>query len=242
MGYTLVRVTTALAIGWAGPIAALLLVIGLFVRRRASGCWAFVAYLGVVAGADLLQLLWPDRFFRQSFWLSKELVIAALRFAIALELTYRTFRAFPGARATARSVLLLLLVLTLAAVTLGTSDLPQSASEPQLGALISRLQPRLLNGTIWLLTAIAALILWYRVPVQRLHKAILSGLVPYLLVFTTSLNLIESWGWEVRSQASYLHTIAYLALLSYWTVEAWRKGDLPVQAPAPTAAVQRSTG
>ena len=32
------------------------------------------------------------------------------------------------------------------------------------------LQPRVLNGSIWLFTAIAALILWYRLPVDPFHK------------------------------------------------------------------------
>jgi len=101
-----------------------------------------------------------------------------------------------------------------------------------------------LSGSIWLLTAVAGLILWYRLPVHPLPKAILVGLVPYLLVFTVSLNLMESRGWEIRASASYLNTLAYLLVLVYWTFAAWRPGEAPVKAPppAPDPTVDRVAG
>jgi hypothetical protein len=204
---------------------------GVTVRGRASVCWTFVLYLGVIAVADLLMLLWPDRFWRLWFYMSKELVIDVLRFAVALELTYRTFRAFPSARATARGVLLLVLVITLAIVVVGTGDLEPAEGGPALGPLATRVQPRVLNGSIWLLTAIAGLILWYRLPVHPLHKAILVGLVPYLLVFSVSMSLIESHGWDVRGSVNYLYTLAFLLVLIYWAFATWRRNETPLQAP-----------
>jgi hypothetical protein len=112
-----------------------------------------------------------------------------------------------------------------------------------LGPLISRVQPLVLFGAIWLLTGIAAVILWYRLPVHPLHKAILVGLVPYLLVFTISLNLIESWGWwEVDDFVIFFPTLAWLLVLGFWTVVAWRPGDVPVRAPAPDPGLHQVTG
>lgn len=224
-----------LVIAWAGPLTILVVLTGLVVRRRLGLCYSFVAYLVAVLTSDLLVMLWPARFFWQWFWLSKELVIAVCRFAVGLELTYRTFRAFPGARATARRALLFLLLLTLGALTLGSEEIPLVPGEPELAPLISHLQPRLLNGTVWLLTGIAALVLWYRVPVVRFHKVILSGFVPYLLVFTTALSLLERWGWTARARAEILDASAYLALLAYWAVAAWR-GDEPLEAGADESA------
>jgi len=232
----------------AVTVAAVLLttaaLAGMIVRRRVGTCWTFVVYLGVIAVADLLMLLWPDRFWRLSFFLGKEFVIHVLRFAVALELTYRTFRAFPSARATARGVLLLVLVVTLVMVFVGTENLEAPDGAPTLGPLFTRVQPRVLSGSIWLLTAIAGLILWYRLPVHPLHKAILVGLVPYLLVFSVSLNLMESRGWEVRASASYLNTVAYLLVLVYWVRAAWRPAEAPLQAPpsAPNPTLDRVTG
>jgi len=219
----------------AVTVAAVLLTVaalaGIAVRRRIGVCSTFVVYLGVVAAADLLMLLWPDRFWRLSFFVSKEFVINVLRFGVALELTYRTFRAFPSARAAARGVVLLVLMVILAIVFVGSKDLEAPDGAPALGPLITRVQPLVVSGSIWLFTAVAGLILWYRLPVHPLHKAILVGLVPYLLLFSVSLNLLESQGWEVRASASYLNTLAFLLVLVYWAVAAWRPDGVPAKAP-----------
>jgi hypothetical protein len=203
---------------------------GVVLRGRVGVCWTFVLYLGASALADLLMLIWPTTFHQQWFWFGKELVIHVLRFALALELTYRTFRAFPAARSTARGVLLLVLMVTLGIVLFGTGNLEPPGAAPALGPLISRVQPAIVNGAIWLLTAIAGLILWYRLPVHAFHKAILVGLVPYLLVYTVVLGLIESHGWGIRTQVNYLLTVAYLLVLGYWAVAAWRSSESPARA------------
>ena len=220
------------AVAAAAVILTTAALAGIIVRRRVGVCWTFVVYLGVIALADLLVILWPDQFWRLWFYVGKEFVINVLRLAVALELTYRTFRAFPSAQATVRGVLLLVLMATLA-VVVGTGDLAPPEGAPALGPLASRVQPRVLSGAIWLLTGVAGLILWYRLPVHPLHKAILVGLVPYLLVFSFSLNLLESRGWEILPVVSYLHTLAFLAVLVYWTFTAWRPDEVLVKAPPP---------
>ncbi len=232
------------AVGWAVVIVALVVVGGIVVRRRVGVCRTFLPYLGVIALADLLILVWPEQFYRQWFWFGKELLIHLLRFALALELTYRTFRAFPTARATARGVLLAVLLLTLGIVFIGSGNLEVPDGTPALGPLISRVQPRVLNGSIWLLTAIAGLVLWYRLPVHPLHKAILVGLVPYLLVFSVSMSLIESHGWDVRRSVNYLYTLAFLLVLVYWAFATWRRNEAPLQAPplATDPTLGRATG
>jgi hypothetical protein len=215
---------------------------GLVVRRRVRVCYSFVLYIGANLVADLLMVLWPDQFNRQWFWLGKELLIHLLRFALALELTYWTFRAFPSARATVRGVLLLVLLVTMAIVVPATADLTPQEGAPTLGPLISRVQPRVLNGVNWLFIGVAALILWYRLPVHPLHKAILIGYVPYLLVFTVSLNIIESQGWAARELVNPIHTMAFVLLLGYWAVAAWRKADVRARAPAPDPTLRQVAG
>jgi hypothetical protein len=200
---------------------------GLVARRKVVVCWTFMPYLATVALGDLLVLLWPEHFYRQWFWVVREQVTNVLRFGVALELAYRTFRAFPAARASVRAVALLVMALTLGIVSAGASDLP--ADGPVLQPLISQVLPRILNGTIWLLTAVAALILWYRLPVHPWHKAVLTGLVGYLLVFSTSLSWIGSQGWGVRPYANVLQIAAFLLLLTYWAVAAWRRAEVPLR-------------
>jgi hypothetical protein len=226
----------------AAQLLGFAILCGLVMRRRAGVCWTFIPYLGVALVADLLMLAWPERFFHLWFYVGKELLIHVLRFALALELTYRTFRAFPSARATVRGALLLVLAVTFVIVLAATGDLAPQEGAPAHGPLVSRVQPRLLNGTIWLLTGVAALILWYRLPVHPFHKAILIGMVPYLLVFTVSLNIIESQGWAIRERVNPFHQAAFVLLLGYWAVAAWRRSEVRARAPAPDPTLRQVTG
>lgn len=191
---------------------------GLFVRGRQGLCVSFTLYLGAVLLSDTLILGWPQRFHSWDFWVLKESVHNLLKFGIALELTVRTFRAFPAARKTVTGLVLAVLVLT----WLSVGAKPLEAGRPQ--ELAMNLQPYVLAGTLWLFLAISALILWYRLPVVPLHKALLLGFVPYLLIFTVAINLLRAFGGEARVIAGYLKSAAYVALVAYWAVVAWRRG------------------
>jgi hypothetical protein len=232
----------ATVMGLVGALLEVGLIAGVVARHRVAVCYSFIPYLVTVAGSDLLIFLWPREFNAQWFWLGSQTVVSVLRFAVALELTYRTFRAFPGARGTARLVLLVVLLATFLLVVGGTQSAAPLAGGETLGPLITRVQPRILNGTIWLLTAVAGLILWYRLPVHPFHKAILTGLVPYLLVFTTALNLLETEGWQIREDVNHLNTGAYVLLLGYWTWAAWRTAKAPARATESERALEHVPG
>jgi hypothetical protein len=191
---------------------------GLFVRRRLAICVSFTLYLCAVLLSDTLVLAWPRTFKTWDFWVLKESIHNILKFGIALELTVRTFRAFPAARKTAAGLVLAVLVLTW--VSVGTGPELEAAHTKELAL---SLQPYVLAGTLWLFIAISTLILWYRLPVTPLHKALLLGFVPYLLIFTVAINLLRSFGGDVRALAGYLKNVAYQILLAYWTYAAWRR-------------------
>lgn len=209
---------------------------GLFARRRQGLCVSFTLYLGAVLMSDTLVLVWPDPFYKWSFWVLKEWVHNLLKFGIALELTLRTFRAFPAARKTAAGLVLAVLVLTWLSV--GPSA-PMKVTSPEEVAL--NIQPYMLAGTLWLFIGISALILWYRLPVPPLYKALLLGFVPYLLIFTVAMNLLKAFGLTqtVRDAAGYVKNAAYLALLFYWAWVAWRPGPPPGSRRRGAAAVER---
>jgi hypothetical protein len=217
---------------WIGAVSVLItavLLAGLVVRRRYRSCYTFSVYLVTVLAADTLILLWPEIFHRWAFWILKENVHSLLKFAIALELALRTLQGFPGARATARAVVLLVLLVALGGMLAEPLD-----PRLELYDLASRLHPRILNTAIWLFTAVAVVILWYRLPVDAFHKAILLGFVPYLLVFTVAINALASVGSRLQVLVGYVHPIAYLLVLVYWTYAAWRPQEAPFRA-APTA-------
>jgi hypothetical protein len=96
--------TLQTAIEVMGLIAMTILLVGLAVRCRHEVAYTFTIYLAVVFVTEVLGLLWPATFYRRDFYLHKEDAINALRFGVALELMYRTFRAFPSAHRTARAV------------------------------------------------------------------------------------------------------------------------------------------
>src|SRR5262245_4838320 len=108
----IVATVTSLAL-----LAALLA--GLFARRLYRVCYSFPAWLAAVLVGDLLVFLWPARFYTWAFWMAKETAYAALKLAIAVEITALAFQAFPSARATVRRVLLGVLLALLAFVVVG---------------------------------------------------------------------------------------------------------------------------
>jgi len=212
---------------------------GLVVRRRYAACYCFALLLVSVLISDLMMGLWPDRFYTKRFWLIKEGFLHVLTLAVALELTFRVFHAFPGASWTARRVFIAVLGLT---ALMAIQVFPWGQSEPT-STLAEQVFPRVLNGAVWLFAGISALILWYRLPVDPLHKAILIGSIPYLMLFTVVLNWLHSFGWEeLAEMLSYLESSAYLLVVAYWTYAAWHPSRVPAQAPEPTPyAVERPT-
>ena len=207
---------------------------GLVAKKRYDVAYTFTIYLSAVFATELLILLWPATFYRRAFYLHKENVMNALRFGVALELMYRTFRAFPSAHRTARMLFLALLCVTLIVVLAATGD------QPDAYTLLNKVQPRVISATVWLITVLAGLILWYRLPVESFHKAILLGWVPYLLIFSAALNYVGDYGLEFRSVSNYVHTLAFLGLLVYWARAAWAPVGIHVSAaPKRSMALER---
>jgi len=216
-------------LAYAGTGAMALVLAGILARQRYRVWFFFPLFLAVSLACTVMMLIWPGQFYRPDFWQGKENALNLLRFGMALELAYRTFRAFPGALATLRWALLLVLVTTFLAV------IAVSGGSSDIQSFMADLQPRVLNGSIWLFTAIAALILWYRLPVEAFHKAVLLSYVPFLLVFTVCLNawsVRAAWtatGWEKAWYVTYSYQLAYLALMAYWSYAAWRRVEVPTR-------------
>jgi hypothetical protein len=234
----MLTVWSLLAYAGTGTMAVVLA--GIFARRRYRVWFFFPLFLAVSLLCTVMMLFWPRQFYTTDFWQGKENALNLLRFAMALELAYRTFRAFPGALATLRWVLLLVLAATLFAV------IAVSGGATDFRSFMADLQPRVLNGSIWLFTAIAALILWYRLPVHPFHKAILLTYVPFLLVFTVSMNAwteLAAWtaaGWPRAWFVTHSYQVAYLALMIYWSYAAWRRVEEPARPPALRTGVREA--
>jgi hypothetical protein len=199
-----------------GTVLAFFAVVGIVARRRYRIWWFFSLYLVAVLVLGGLPQAWPERFHTPEFWQLSQTVYAGLRFAFAAEVGIRTMRAFPGAMATARRLVLLILLVTLVAVA--TPPVHTEGHTIFVGQVI----PRVLNGSVWMLMAIAAVILWYRLPVHPFHKAVLLSYIPYVLVFTVVASYVGA-GWQREGVGQYAGQIAYVALMAYWNYAIWRK-------------------
>jgi hypothetical protein len=214
------------ALSHAVKLAVVSVLAGLVARGRVRLCWSFAAYLVAILVGNSLASLWPSRFYTPGFWVLKQAVYDALKMAVALELAWRAFEAFPGALRTARRAILALLVASTLALALFTP--------PSSYATLWDFQPGIVTAALWLLTATALLVVWYQVPVHDWQRAIMLGLAPYLLVFVIVLDLLKRHGWmALHATAGVLDSAAYLALLVFWTWAAWRRDASP---PAPGRA------
>src|SRR5215470_9563969 len=97
--------TVQLFVANAVKVLALFTIVGILIQRRQQLCYSFLAYLVAIFTGNCLVTFWPDRFFAGWFWMLKQAVYDVAKLAVALELAQSAFRAFPGARATARFVL-----------------------------------------------------------------------------------------------------------------------------------------
>lgn len=207
-----------------GHLATLLLVAvttGIVVRSLYRRWLFFALFIGFVAAYSLGVMLWPSKFYRENLWIAQEMVLNLLRLAAACEVGLKVFRPFPGALRTLRVVVLLVLGVTLATVAAATPRVLDYST------FLGEVQPRVVNGAVWLFTAVAGLILWYRLPVNQFQKAIVLSYVPYLLVFTMFLDRLLAAGtdgtlWRGK-WVLYANQLAYLALLVYWTFVVWRR-------------------
>lgn len=208
------------------------LLAALLLRRRYLACISFLLYVVAVLVPSLLFAVWPDRFYTWPNYLLRETVHNLLKFAIALELGYRTIRAFPGAWTQARRLVVVIIVV-IAVVVFAAITAERDPADVQV-----EWHTRVLNGTIWLFTGIAAVVLWYRLPVDPFHKAILVGFVPYLLIFSFGMRALVEMGWAEARQYQRFHTLAYVVLLIYWNRAAWSRSVAPVVTPEVSPAAK----
>jgi hypothetical protein len=214
--------------GWLGVLQKVVLLGILLRRHHYRRMPLFTMYVGGVTISNAifgLHSTWET-------WMLHQLVSAALRFGVALELTYCIFGAFPAAAVTARRVMLAILVLTaFTAISASTPD-----------AVYARIHaeaiPRLAAAAVWILTAQALLVLWYRLPLAPLPRAILMGYAPYLLIFTIGMSLLFDAGSQhLRPWVGYVDTLAFFVLISYWCQVAWRSPSEATMPHPPAAAV-----
>jgi hypothetical protein len=217
-------------IGWVSTLLAFALFAILVYRKHSRRLPIFTLYAAGIAVNGLalgIAYTWNTRIWET--WLIGQVVVATLRFGVALELSRVIFGAFRAAAITAQRVVFVILIVT--------AFTAMSVTGPATYAQFNgEMVPRLATGAIWIFTALAALVLWYRLPLGDLQKAILMGYAPYLLIFTVGMNLLTSIGWHLRSWFGYVDTLSFFALVFYWCRVAWRTAP-ETSRPFPPSSV-----
>jgi len=200
-------------------VGLLALLVAMAMRGRFGVCWSFTLYVAAILVGNSLATLWPHRFYTPAFWVLKQGVYDLLKIAVGIELAWRAFSAFPGAWRIARVVILLLLTSSTVALAWLT---PRSMYRN-----LWDWQPGVVTAAVWLLTAVALLVVLYQIPIGDWQRAIVLGFAPYLLVSVTLLNIWQRRGWQVREEIGLLDSFAYLALVLFWVRAAWRQDEPP---------------
>lgn len=206
---------------FAVMLALAMAVVGIFVRKRQSECWMLPVNLGVVLVGDVALALFPETFFQWKVFVIQQWIYNLCTFGVALELARRAFKAFPGAAATARVIFLAILVVTALSIFAATPSGAARGTSFSVAAVLA-LQPRLINATIWLFVATSRLVMFFNIPVSDWHRSVSLGFSIYLVIAVTLMNLLKTFGFDIRSFVNFFDGSAYLALCSWFALRAWQ--------------------
>jgi hypothetical protein len=191
--------------------------VGMLRRGLYRRCWSLLVYLlamliytGIeltgVMFYDVAGLEWPRWFWSWEFWNFQQTTYEILNMAVAVELGVRVVAAFPGTWRLTRGLLGAALFTTTAAVTL--SGAPQ--------------HPLLATGAIWLFAAVSLVVVLFNLPLHAWYRALLSGFVPYLFVFSTLTSIFTRRGYELAETLGKIDQVAFLVLIGWLAYAAWR--------------------
>lgn len=189
------------------------LLAGLFWRCRVRYCYSFALYIGAQISVLVVNALWPQVFRTWEVWAAKETAYALIRLLVLEELTGLIFRALPRARGRAR-VLLLVTGVILAAALCWPYDVTT------VFAFAKDIVSRFSYVTACGLMSLLALVTWYRLPLHRLHKMILHGMLWLLLAHFAAVYAAH-WSALGSRGAGVSYHLAQILILAIWLHAAW---------------------
>ncbi|MBN2370875.1 MAG: hypothetical protein JXO72_10325 [Vicinamibacteria bacterium] len=185
------------------------LILGLLRGRRYRYCYTILIYIVTQLATNVLATHFFPFFLTWIGWTIKEIFYAFLRLIIFTEMSILVFRALPRARIRAYAALLATSIsIALALIWLGPTK-----TDYDLGR---ELTIRIAYITALGLISMAAFISWYRLPLHRIHKSILHGMVWLLLLHIASFFLRDH-GFNSGSFFNSFQIIIYIA----WIRAAW---------------------
>jgi len=195
----------------ASELLLLATIVALVRHRRFRYSYAFTAYVAIQLAVNVLGLHFTALWATWDLWTAKELAYALCRLAIVAEIAFLVFRALPRARARAISLLLIGAAVLVVALLrkLDVTD----------GYTLARdLTGRFSYVTVWTLISILGLVAWHRVPLHRLHKALLHGMLWLMVAHYARVFAASSFGSDLVGS---LFNLFQLCVLALWLVVAW---------------------
>jgi hypothetical protein len=219
----------------AWPLIALELVTltGLIRRKRAQRLRLLPPYLGVTAVMSAVPRVWSAVARNWDYWALTELALRLLTVAVVVEIAARVFAQLPRARRRMWAALVLVVLGTLLAVWRA----PGVAGGPGAGTwrfvLVVEVLPRLAFGAALLCVATLALMAWHRVPLDALHRAVLVGLMLFLILYAGPMASADTHTLG-RFVMYHVTPLAYLGVVAMWAYMAWRR-EAPDEEHPPAA-------
>lgn len=181
----------------------------------------FYLYLSSVLLIDILSFVMflrdTDQSLYQRFYWYTQVFIVLVGCAVIVEIYRRALADYPGVARLANGVLLsvFIAVVTKAAVNgISTHVWSPAETTAQLERNLRMVQSILLVGIVSLLT-------YYRVPVGRNVKGIISGYGLYVCASVMALAFGSDPKYLLRPQWRYVQPIAYLVALAIWCATLW---------------------
>jgi hypothetical protein len=200
--------------------------LGLFLRERWRLSIFLVAYLLAGLVEIVLTSCWPERFWGQRSYMACQGLEDLLKLGIALEVAWRTFRFFSGARDVASGLAGAILALTAATALLAPVAAPNP--DPYVIAL-TIVTPRVQCGVLWVMVATLAVALWFRVPIHPFHIVLLTSFVICLAFYLGLMTILASGFNQLREYVAVLGQVVWQLAAAAWAYAAWRPDGAPVE-------------
>ena len=219
--------------GWTIVALQAVTLAGLIRRDRTRRVHLLPVYLGVTTVLSALRLVWLAMARNWDYWAFAELLYRLLTAAVVVEIAARVFAQLPRARRRMWALLVLVVLGTLLAVWRA----PGVAGGPGAGTwrfvLVVEVLPRLAFGAALLCVATLALMAWHRVPLDALHRAVLVGLMLFLILYAGPMASADTHALG-RFVMYHVTPVAYLAIVAMWAYMAWRR-EAPDEEHPPAA-------
>jgi hypothetical protein len=200
----------------AAQLCLLACFVGLLRSGRWRECISFFVYIVAVLVFGSLQTWIPSKFNNWPYYLAKQSIYEGIKLSLALELAYRVFRYFPGAKVTAERWVLLVLVGSIVGL--------QTLSG-QGRIFVLNVHSHVSLCTLWIFGVTWMLVWRYAILLHPTHRGLLSSFAPYLALFAGLSHLLALIGKEFRPYFAHIDQPAYLLLAAWFAVLAWRRGS-----------------